>query len=62
MPMSETGVTTPARPSLDFRRSYSSKGTSTVTSDEPDSISATRLVASGTNLKTTVSKAGLPPQ
>src|SRR5665213_4499831 len=31
-------------------------------SDWPDSTSATRLAPSATNLKTTVSKAGLPPQ
>ena len=60
--MSEIGVQTPARPALLLSRSYSSYGTSRVMSEEPLSISATRLVASGTNLKTTVSNAGLPPQ
>ena len=62
MPMSEIGVATPLRPVLALSRSYSSYGTSSVTSEEPLSISATRLVASGTNLNTTVSNAGLPPQ
>ena len=62
MPMSEIGVATPERPLFAFRRSNSSYGISSVISEEPDSISATRVVASGTNLKITVSNAGLPPQ
>jgi hypothetical protein len=62
MPMSEIGVATPERPLILFRRSNSSYGTSSVMSEERDSLSATRVVASGTNLKITVSNAGSLPQ
>ena len=62
MAMSETGVATPSRPDLAFSRSNSSNGMLRVRSDRPLSISAMRAAGSVTNLNTTVSKAGAPPQ
>ena len=60
--MLEIGVHTTDSPGFLASRSTSSNGISSVRSLLPRSISATRLDASVTNLKITVSKAGLPPQ
>ena len=60
--MSVVGCEAPVSPDLVFSRSNSSHGMSTATSEEPRSISAMRVAASVANLKTTVSKAGAPPQ
>ena len=60
--MSVIGELTPARCGSLRSRSYSSKGTPSVTSDLPLSISATRALGSVTNLIVTLLNAGFGPQ